>query len=135
MKYNREEIVKYIQTLEDYEGYVQLSDRPIEDIWTNPTHISLSIDAKDAFIYEAHFYSQKAKKSIAIRQINSSWLVSETPLDAAQLPESDLQVYHAYEKNVKMAQIWEEEHDALCENMPIKKLKKVVFAGFVGGEK
>jgi CRISPR type III-associated protein (TIGR04423 family) len=33
-----------------------------------------------------------------------------------------------------MAQIWEEENDPLCENMPVMKLKKVVFAGFRKGD-
>jgi CRISPR type III-associated protein (TIGR04423 family) len=29
-----------------------------------------------------------------------------------------------------MAQIWREEPDELCEGMSVKKLQKVVFAGF-----
>jgi len=33
-----------------------------------------------------------------------------------------------------MAQIWEPENDKLCENMPVMKLKKVVFAGFTKGD-
>ena len=32
-----------------------------------------------------------------------------------------------------MAQIWEEVEDKECENMKVKKLKKVVFAGFENG--
>ena len=33
-----------------------------------------------------------------------------------------------------MAQIWATQSDALCEGMEVKKLSKVVFAGFEKGE-
>ena len=36
---------------------------------------------------------------------------------------------------IKMAQIWEEENDRLCENLPVLRLQKTVFAGFVKDEK
>lgn len=36
---------------------------------------------------------------------------------------------------VRMAQIWEEREDNLCEGMKVKKLKKVVFIGFEGDSK
>jgi CRISPR type III-associated protein (TIGR04423 family) len=33
-----------------------------------------------------------------------------------------------------MAQVWDEVIDPLCGDMKVKKLKKVVFTGFVKGE-
>ena len=128
MRKNREEIEKYINSLQGYEGYVQFSDRPIEDIWTQKSDIN--IDAKDGFVYEAHFCN--GAESIGVRQVNAEWLVSTT--DISNISSEDTEVYFAHGKNVKMAQIWEEEADEFCENMLVKKLKKVVFAGFEKGE-
>jgi len=123
------EVIEYINSLKDYQGYVQFSDRPIEDIYTTPS--SISVDAKGGFIYEAHFCNDV--ESITIKQINDAWIGSNTNIK--DIKDEDMTTYFAYEKNVKMAQIWQEESDDMCEGMLVKKLKKVVFAGFVGGEK
>lgn len=129
MKKDKKGIIDYINSLKGYEGYVQFSDRPIEDIFI--TSSDIKVDSKDGFVYEAHF--SNGKESIAIRQINGEWLVAKT--DISNIPEEDKQIYYALGKNVIMAQIWKEEVDPLCEGMKVKKLKKVVFAGFVGGER
>jgi CRISPR type III-associated protein (TIGR04423 family) len=130
MKKTREEIVEYINSLDGYEGYVQFSDRPIEDIWTQRSNIS--VDPKEGFVYEAHFCN--GTESIAIKQVNGEWLVSTTQISEIDNEETDIETYYAHEKNVKMAQIWQEETDEVCEGMKVKKLQKVVFAGFAGGE-
>ena len=127
MKMNKQEIETYINSLKDYEGYVQFSDRPIEDIWTQKSDIN--IDSKDGFVYEAHFCN--GSKSISIKQINDSWFVSTSNI--SNISDEETQVYHAFEQNVKMAQIWEEVADELCEGMKVKKIKKVVFVGFEKG--
>lgn len=124
----KQEIQTYINSLKGYEGYVQFSDRPIEDIWTQKSDIS--IDSKDGFIYEAHFCN--GTQSISIKQINNSWFVSTT--DVSNISDEDTQLYHAFEKNVKMAQVWEEVADELCEGMKVQKIKKVVFVGFKQGD-
>lgn len=123
MKKNKTEILEFINNLKSYQGYIQMSDRRITDIWEDFSDISFS--PQSGFIYEAHFFN--GTDSIAIRQINDGWYVDKNP----NIPLTDTQIYQA--KNglkVKMAQIWEEENDPLCENMPVLKLKKVVFAGF-----
>lgn len=127
MKKNRDEIIEFINSLKGYEGYVQFSDRPIEHIYTTATDIQ--IDSKSGFVYEAHFCN--AIESISIKQINESWLVSRTNI--SNVPEIDIETYFSISSKVKMAQIWEEETDELCDSMQVKKLKKVVFAGFVKG--
>ena len=128
MKKNRQEILEYINSLEGYEGYVQFSDRPIENIWTQKSNIST--DAKDGFVYEAHFYN--GSDSISIKQVNDVWLVDETK----DTPLTDTQDFVGINNlKVKMAQIWEAKVDPLCEGMKVKKLKKVVFVGFEKGEK
>jgi CRISPR type III-associated protein (TIGR04423 family) len=128
MKKDKTEILEYINSLRGYEGYVQFSDRPIEDIWTQKSDIS--IDAKGGFVYEAHF--SNGVESISIKQVNATWLVCVTEI--ADIKEEDTEIFHALEKNVKIAQVWDEVIDSLCGDMKVKKLKKVVFAGFVKGE-
>ena len=128
----KQQVIEYINDLQNYQGYVQFSHRPIEktkDIFldNNP-----QVENEDGFVYEAHFCNDK--QSISIRQINDSWLVSKT--DISNISNSDIQEFitdiEKFNYKVKMAQIWEEDDDPLCENMKVKKLKKVVFAGFKG---
>ncbi len=128
MKKNKEEIETYINSLKGYEGYVQFSHKPIEEIWTNRSDIN--VDVKDGFVYEAHFCNDF--ESIAIKQINDVWLVSTT--DISKVSQEDTQTFHALKQNVKMAQIFEELSDELCEGMKVKKIKKIVFAGFEKGD-
>ena len=137
MKKTKEKIIEYINSLKGYQGYVQFSDRRIKDIFE--TFSDIKVDAKDGFVYEAHFYN--GKDSITIKQINNYWLVDETK----DTPLADTQTYMAINNlKVKMAQIWKEVEDMLCElekddsdkttkGMQVKKLKKVVFAGFENG--
>lgn len=127
MKKNETEIIEYINTLKGYEGYIQMSNAPIKDIWTTPSTITFS--PQSGFVYEAHFFN--GKDSIAIKQINDCWLVDENN----NIPLSDTQNYYAiHGLEVKMAQIWESEPDENCDGMMVKKLKKVVFAGFSKGD-
>jgi len=128
MKKTREEIIDYINALKDYQGYVQFSHRPIDkdrDIFIDKNP---KVENENGFTYEAHFYN--GKDTITIKQINEYWLVDETK----DIPLSDIQSYITEIKNfnyrVRMAQIWEEENDELCEGMKVKRLKRVVFAGF-----
>lgn len=128
MKKNRDEIIEFVNSLKGYEGYVQFSDRPIENIYKTPSDIS--VQAKEGFIYEAHFCNNT--ESIAIKQINESWFVSKT--DITSVAREDIMEYVTHSGKIKMAQIWEAAADELCAGMPVKKLKKVVFAGFVKGD-
>lgn len=126
---SKEILIEDIKKLQGYEGYIQFSDTEIRDcdIFQKNDVIATKLQATSGFVYEAHFWSEAEKKSIAIKQINSDWLVDEVE----NVPLSDTQVYFAKNNfKVKMAQIWEEEKDEHCEGMPVLKLKKVVFAGF-----
>jgi len=127
----KQKVIEYINNLQNYQGYVQFSHRPIDktkDIFLqNP-----KITDEKGFIYEAHFCNDK--ESISIKQINDKWFISKT--DISNIDETDIQEYltdiKEFNYKVKMAQIWKEENDPLCEDMKVKKLKKVVFAGFKG---
>ena len=131
---NKKEIVEYINNLQNYRGYVQFSHRPIDkkkDIFVDSDP---KIEDEEGFVYEAHFCNDK--ESIAIKQINNSWMVSKT--DIANIDIKDTQNYitdvSGFDYKVKMAQIWDEVEDELCENMKVKRVSKVVFAGFVDGK-
>ncbi|MCF6331483.1 MAG: TIGR04423 family type III CRISPR-associated protein [Sulfurimonas sp.] len=132
----KQEVIEYINTkLVGYKGYVQFSHRPLnkdKDIFINK---SIKIEDEDGFVFEAHFCS--ATESISIKQINDSWMTSKT--DISNVDEKDIQTYisdiEKFDYKIKMAQIWEIEKDKLCEGMEVIKLKKVVFAGFVRGDK
>jgi len=132
----KEDIVKIInEDYRDYEGYVQFSHRPIErekDIFHNGKKVEI-ID-ESGFVYEAHFCN--GSESVVIRQINDSWLISTT--DISNIAPKDTEKYISdikdFSYKIKMAQIWKEENDPFCENIPTLKLKKVVFAGFAKGD-
>ncbi|MGE3613753.1 MAG: TIGR04423 family type III CRISPR-associated protein [Sulfurimonas sp.] len=127
MKMDQVELLNYINSLKGYQGYIQMSDKPISDIWKNFSEISFS--PVSGFVYEAHFFN--GADSVSIKQINSSWLVDETK----NVPLTDTEIYFAKDGlKVQMAQIWEAENDPLCEDMKVLKLKKVVFAGFAKGD-
>lgn len=114
-----------------------MSDKPISDIWK--TFSNISFTPKSGFVYEAHFCN--GVESIAIKQINDTWLVSQTDISQQLKAKKqdkeypDVQTYHTiHGHKVNMAQIWEEVDDEFCENMKVLKLQKVVFAGFTKGD-
>ena len=128
------EVVEFINSLEGFEGYVQFSHRPIDknkDIFINK---SPTIENEDGFIYEAHFCN--GKESIAIKQINDEFIVNKVKISSVN--KDDIQSYISdikeFDYKVKMAQVWKEESDELCEGLRVKRLKNVVFAGFEKGE-
>jgi len=136
----KKDIVKIInKDYKDYDGYVQFSHRRIDkekDIFCDGKKVE--VQDEEGFILEAHFYSKTKNESIQIRQVNDSWLIFTTDLTSKEYDvtcQSYISDIEKFPYVVKMAQIWEEIEDELCENMPVQKLKKVVFAGFEGGKK
>lgn len=147
MRKNRDEILRYVnENLKGYEGYIQLMGEKIDE-----KHLFLTSErtpslGEDELIYEAHFFNANLKKSISIRQINDAWFVDETELNKVALEESDIKTFCPKFGNfkIKMAQIWQDEKDEFCEvlredgtreGLPVLKLQKIVFAGFVKDKK
>ncbi len=130
----KEKVIDHINSsYKAYQGYVQFSHRKIEkdkDVFLKG---NVQVSDEKGFIYEAHFYNETEKKSVQIRQINDGWLVSETDLTNDEY-ELSYEVYisniKAFPFKVRMAQVWKREEDPLCANMKVKKLQRVVFAGF-----
>jgi len=147
MRKNRDEILRYVnENLKGYEGYIQLMGEKIDE-----KHLFLAGErapslGKDELIYEAHFFNANLKKSISIRQINDAWFIDEAELNKVALEESDIKTFCPKFGNfkIKMAQIWQDEKDEFCEvlredgtreGLPVLKLQKIVFAGFVKDKK
>ena len=128
MRLNRDEVIDYINNLKGFRGYVQFSHRPLDlakDIFTDNDP---KVDNENGFVYEAHFANEN--EYITIKQSNNGWTV-----DRGSLKNIEIKKFHGIAGNkVKMEQIWQEDSDELCEDMIVKKLKKVVFAGFVEGD-
>ena len=130
------EVINYINSLDTYEGYVQFSHRPIDknkDIFYDGKNVK--VEDESGFIYEAHFCN--GTNSIQIRQVNDSWLISETDISHTndEVTQEYITDIENFPYKVKMAQIWESENDKFCEDMEVKRLKKVLFAGFKGETK
>ena len=136
MKKSRTEIIEYINSLKNYEGYVQFSDTPLRECDVFEGYQDIKLTPTKGFVYESHF--SNGNESIMIRQQNAEWVVSKTSI--VDMEEKDVNLY-ALEKTshlkginfnwVKMVQIWEVKEDKLCDGMDVMKLQKVVFAGFV----
>lgn len=149
MRKNKDEILKYVnENLKDYEGYIQLMGKKIDKEQLFLAGERTPSLGKDDLIYEAHFFSENSNKSVSIRQINDGWLVNETVLGDINLdPEKNPDVQKFYSKfkpefsdkfkdvKIKIVQIWEEKNDEFCKNLPVLKLQKTVFAGFLKDKK
>jgi CRISPR type III-associated protein (TIGR04423 family) len=129
MKKSREEAVAYINGLKGYEGYVQFSNGKIRpgDIFKGYQDIVLQ--PSEGFVYEAHFFN--GKESIAMKQLNGYIYIDENR--DIVMDDANINLYKSKAGTIKMVQIWEKELDPLCEDMYVKKCKKVLFAGFVDG--
>ncbi len=128
MRLNRDEVIDYINNLKGFRGYVQFSHRPLDLVKDIFTDNDPKVDNENGFVYEAHFANEN--EYITIKQSNNGWTV-----DRGSLKNIEIKKFHGIAgKKVKMEQIWQEDSDELCEDMIVKKLKKVVFAGFVEGD-
>jgi CRISPR type III-associated protein (TIGR04423 family) len=131
----QQDLIEVLKKLEGYEGYVQFSHEKFKII--DPTQIELP-EKKDAFLVEAHYYSKAEQKSAIIRYHAGAWYQDNVELKNIQEQDSHTYVSKA-NINVRQSQVWVEEEDECCLNWKVKKLKKVVFAGFAesqtGGER
>lgn len=138
---SNDEIKNYLENLEGFEGYVQISNRPIDkekDIFINKK-IKIE-DENNGFIVEGAFY--KNNKSIMINFVNGEWLLSEYDLKDNIKYEKFNTKIKDFNKKIRLAQIFEELEEEIFdvneenkEKIKTIKLKSVVFAGFEGDEK
>lgn len=130
----------------EYEGYIQMSDKRIEHVYTKATKLpgleELYVDAKGEktevnYVLEMALYDAKNENSILIRQHNNDFLVLKKELK--DVDEKDIDSFYTVTSNtpkMKIAQIWEEQDNAFCLNMAVLVPKALMFAGFEskGGE-
>jgi len=131
----KEKIKNYLESLEGFDGYVQISNREFDkdkDIFINK---KIQIDDKDGFLIEAAF--SNGNKSIMVNFINGEWIVSEYELnDKMEIIEFNTKIKN-FNKKIKMAQIFEEIEEEISdingeniENVKTLVFKTSVFAGF-----
>ena len=125
---SKEELKTFYNSLEsNFEGYVQMSNEPLETFYSKPSWED--IHETNNFIFEAALFD--GDRSILIRQINDLFLVVDRCI--SEFPETSHDVFFAKEnKKVKMVHVWEAKEDEYCENMKVLKPTLTLFAGFEG---
>lgn len=133
---NREELeVFYKDLTQNFEGYVQMSDSRIENIFILPTSLPKweALHNSTNYIVEMALFDATTKNSILLRQQNNMWLVLEKVLKGSEPMDSFFTVTPNTHK-MKIAQIWEEESNGFCLDMKVLEAKYLMFAGFEKGE-
>ena len=121
-----------------YEGYIQMSDRRIEKVFTSPQSLPMwdTLHNGVNYILEMALFDPDDSRSILIRQHNADWLVINVVLNANE-PLTSYYTVTSDTPKMKIAQIWEEEENVFCFNMNVWEPKYLLFAGFEevqGGE-
>ena len=121
------------ESKDSFEGYILLSDKEPLILESAPLPDFDSLHNGGSFIVESALFCKSRKTCICIRQINNSFLVQRLCLD--DYPHKNFERFITINNKVaKIAQIWEEELDENCENLPVLKHKFSVFAGFESRE-
>ncbi len=133
------QLQQFYETLqEEYEGYIQMSDSPIEHIFRSASKLPSWSDLHNGinYILEMALFEPKSKKSILVRQTNDKWVVIEKVLTEDEINTTD-SFYTLKDKlKAKIAQIWQEEKDEFCLGLKTLSPKTLLFAGFeTGGQK
>ncbi|MGX3043617.1 TIGR04423 family type III CRISPR-associated protein [Helicobacter sp. T3_23-1056] len=115
-----------------FEGYILMSDKEIKECLIDSPQILPSFDLlhnERNFIVEAGLFCAGTNECICIRHINNGFLFKRFCLN--DYPHIDFENFIAINgKAARIAQIWEEVCDEVCENLPVLTHKFSVFAGF-----
>jgi len=133
---SREELEHFYNELTGkYEGYIQVSDSRIDNVFVKPTSLPKweRLHNNTNYILEMALFNPASNDSILIRQHNSEWLVLEKKLDGTEPTDSFFTIVENTPK-MKIAQIWEEESNEFCLDMKVLEAKYLMFAGFEKGE-
>ena len=129
---------KLKDTKDTYVGYVQMSDKRIEHVYTKEQELpeldTLYVDDKDNksdvnYILEMALFD--GKNSILIRQHNAGFLVVEKELTQEQIDSAES--FYTVKSNtlkMKIAQIWKDTPNEFCEGWDVLERKYLMFAGF-----
>ena len=136
MMKNKKELEEFYNKLDgEYEGYIQLSDRRIENVFEEEV-LSKWDELHNGinYILEMALFEPTTKRSILVRQHNSDWLVLDETIDKSMPIERYFTVKNK-PKQMKVAQVWEEKENEFCINMNVREPKYLLFAGFERGAK
>lgn len=137
---SKKEVIEYINSnLQNYDGFVQFSNRKFDtgkDLFIDK---SLKISDESGFISEAYFYNEATKTGVSIKMLDGKWLVCETNLDSVL--DDDIEIYASNISDsslyIKMAQIYKFEggfakdmQGNILDEFSSPILDRVVFAGF-----
>ena len=118
----------------EYEGYIQVSDRRIEEVFVSKKKLpSLEkiYDKESSYVVEMALFEPRSSKSILARQCNSSWLVLEKELTQDEIANAD--EYFTLindELKMKIVQIWESKANEFCLGKDVLEARYLMFAGF-----
>ena len=139
VKNTQEELKDYYNGLNGkYQGYIQLSDRRIEQIFIEESILPKWEDLHNGvnYILELALFDTNSNKSILVRQANEKWIVLEKILTDKEMNEADSFYTVLDGLQAKIAQIWQEEEDEFCLNLKTLVPRTLLFAGFAqGGQK
>ena len=114
-----------------FDGYILLSDK--ESLLLDTPQILPDFDSlchSRNFIAEAGLFCAQSNECICIKQVNNGFSFKRFCLD--NYPHKDFENFIAINGKVaRVAQIWEEVCDELCENLPVLTHRFSLFAGFV----
>lgn len=119
---------------EKYEGYIWLSDQTSPIVLDNASY-DFSQIGENPFIIEALLFCKEKDFSIMVKH-TGSYVIRKYDLKAweaeAEATETKENLSHRIKgvKALKFIQFWKAEEDALCEGMPVLKLKATIFTGF-----
>ncbi len=134
-----EELKEFYKSLIDkFEGYIQMSDKKLDKIYTSKETLPSweDLHKNKNFIFEACFFD--GDRSITIRQINNAFVVIDGKLSNYENKTEEIFIAKSLENNVKckakITQIWEEKEDENCENLQVLKPTLLLFSGFTKGD-
>ena len=137
---SKKEVIEYINSnLQNYDGFVQFSNRKFDTSKDLFIDKSLKISDESGFISEAYFYNEATKTGVSIKMLDGKWLVCQTNLDGVL--DDDIEIYASNilgsSLYIKMAQIYKFEggfakdmQGNILDEFSSPILDRVVFAGF-----
>lgn len=121
-----------------YVGYIQMSDKYIQHIYTTPNKLwaldILYVDAQGKttdvnYVLEMALFDESTKQSILVRQHNDGWLKLEETIDD-DIPKESFYTIASDTPKMKMAQIWKDTPNEFCNGWDVSELQYLMFAGF-----
>ncbi len=129
-----EELKDFYEKLNtEFEGYILLSNKKLEHIFTKKQTLPKWEELHDGknFIIEAHFFD--GDRSISIRQVNDKFIIIDKKLSSFKKENKPEETFITINNTkVKIATIWEEQKDELCESFEVLKPTMQLFCGFEG---